>query len=323
MHRPRVARVSVAPGIVSSQGQNATSNSPRLARGPLLAYIDQVDPSVGGVWQHLAAFSDVRLAATMGLGATRVGKEPRPTLDCQGAQLSKHTIDIDILAQPDDQTCGPTCLHAVYRYYDDDIQLSDMIGQIDTLASGGTLAVILGCHALRRGYAATIYTCNLQLFDPSWFSDGFIDPRVDVADRLRSQLAAKGGIKLEVATRAYLEYLSRGGVMAYRELGAGIIREHLQQGLPILTGLSATYLYGCPREYNDEYDDVRGDPTGHFVVVCGYEQRTGNVSIADPMQDNPRYGDQYYHVSIERLIGAILLGALSYDANLLVIEPRS
>jgi hypothetical protein len=196
-----------------------------------------------------------------------------------------------------------------------------MIGQIHTLATGGTLAVILGCHALRRGYAATIYTYNLQLFDPGWFKDGRINPRIDVADRLRAQLAAKGGIKLEVATRAYLEYLSGGGELACRELAASILLEHLQRGRPILTGLSATYLYNCPREYNDEYDDVRGEPAGHFVVVCGYEPHTGDVLIADPMRDNPGYGDQYYHVSIERLIGAILLGALSYDANLLVIEP--
>ena len=26
-------------------------------------------------------------------------------------------LDLDILAQPDDETCGPTCLHAVYRYF--------------------------------------------------------------------------------------------------------------------------------------------------------------------------------------------------------------
>jgi hypothetical protein len=234
--------------------------------------------------------------------------------------LTRHTLDFDILAQPDYQTCGPTCLHAVYRYHGDDIHLTDVIGQIDTLASGGTLAVILGCHALRRGYAATIYTYNLQLFDPSWFKDGLFDPGIDVASRLRDQLALKGGVKLEVATRAYLEYLSRGGVMAYRELGASLLLEHLRKGRPILTGLSATYLYGCPREHNDEYDDIRGEPAGHFVVVCGYEQRTGDVLIADPMQDNPRYGDHSYHVSIERLIGAILLGALSYDANLLIIE---
>jgi hypothetical protein len=39
------------------------------------------------------------------------------------------------------------------------------------------------------------------------------------------------------------------------------------------------------------------------------------------MLDNPKYGSQYYKVGIDRLLGAILLGVLTHDANLLVIHP--
>jgi len=35
--------------------------------------------------------------------------------------------------------------------------------------TGGTLAVNLANHALRRGYRALIVTYNLTVFDPSWF----------------------------------------------------------------------------------------------------------------------------------------------------------
>ena len=31
--------------------------------------------------------------------------------------------DLEIQAQPDDLTCGPTCLHAVYRYFGDDVSI--------------------------------------------------------------------------------------------------------------------------------------------------------------------------------------------------------
>ena len=34
-------------------------------------------------------------------------------------------LPITILPQPDDTTCGPTCLHAVYGYYDDSIPLQE------------------------------------------------------------------------------------------------------------------------------------------------------------------------------------------------------
>ena len=59
---------------------------------------------------------------------------------------------LKILTQPDDSTCGPTSLHAVYQYFDDDISLDQVIAEVSFLQEGGTLAVMLGCHAL-QGYA--------------------------------------------------------------------------------------------------------------------------------------------------------------------------
>ncbi|MFH1021272.1 MAG: C39 family peptidase, partial [Pseudomonadota bacterium] len=78
-------------------------------------------------------------------------------------------LDVAILPQPDLITCGPTCLHAVYQYYGDDITLTKVIDEVKSLETGGTLDVFLACHALRRGYKARIYTYNLQVFDPTWF----------------------------------------------------------------------------------------------------------------------------------------------------------
>jgi len=46
------------------------------------------------------------------------------------------------------------------------------------------------------------------------------------------------------------------------------------------------------------------------------------VSVADPLDDNPRFSSRHYRVGIDRLIGAILLGVVTYDANLLVIRPH-
>ena len=60
-----------------------------------------------------------------------------------------------------------------------------------------TLAVLLGCHALRRGYEATIYTFNLQVFDPTWFEEPTDHTKIDAtaeatrfADPLRTSPAA-------------------------------------------------------------------------------------------------------------------------------------
>lgn len=226
---------------------------------------------------------------------------------------------VEISPQPDLVTCGPTCLHAVYSYYGDEVPLKQIIQEIKPLETGGTLAVSMANHALKRGYDAVIYTYNLLLFDPSWFRS---EVNVDLAERLRAQKTARTDRKVQAATRLYLEYLNRGGKMAYEDLRPSLIRRYLKQGIPILTGLSATYLYGCPREFEDDYDDVRGTPVGHFVVLSGYDKRKREVEVADPFLENPRFGRSYYRVPLERLIASILLAIVTYDANLLIITPR-
>ncbi len=230
-------------------------------------------------------------------------------------------IALDILSQPDDTTCGPTCLHAVYRYYGDDIPLQQVIAEAHILEGGGTLEVLLACHALRRGYKATIYTYNLQVFDPTWFET----PDIDLSAKLRQQVKVKASKRLKVATKAYLEFLALGGILRFHDLTTALLRKYLKQDKPILCGLSSTYLYHCAREFGPtlDSDDIRGVATGHFVVLCGYDLHSRHVLVADPLKQNPSGKGQVYEVDIDRLVGSILLGILTYDANLLIIEPPS
>jgi len=235
--------------------------------------------------------------------------------------LDTLSLPVDIRSQPDDTTCGPTCLDAVYRYYGDDLPLERVIAETGRLAGGGTLAVFLASHALARGYRATIYTYNLQIFDPSWFPADAPQP-LDLRDRLHRQKSHKRSTKLQVAIDAYLDYLDQGGRVKFEDLTPALVRRYLKRSIPILTGLSATYLYRTPREHGNLYDDVRGEPSGHFVVLCGYGAESHEVRVADPYRPNP-FQENYYGVAMHRLIGAIYLGVLTYDANLLVLEPGS
>jgi hypothetical protein len=229
-------------------------------------------------------------------------------------------LPVKILPQPDETTCGPTCLQAVYRYWNEDEPLEQVIARTGRLELGGTFAVFLACDALCKGYRATIYTYNLNVFDPTWF----IRSGIDIADRLQRQREAKPDYRLQQATIGYLEFLKLGGRLRMMDLSHGLIHGMLRRKLPILTGLSSTHLYRTPREYgpNDMPDDIRGLPAGHFVVIAGYDIERRKVLVMDPYQQNPYGRSHEYWIGIDRVIGAILLGIVTHDANLLVIHPR-
>lgn len=238
-------------------------------------------------------------------------------------------LPVHILPQPDDETCGPTCLHAVYRYWGDEVTLPSVIESAQSLRSvgigRGTLAVMLGVDALSRGYRAVLYTFNLEMFDPSWFDAAGHAPRKFLSEKLRGQVAAKGEAdpRLAVATTTYLEFLRCGGTIRLCDLTSTLIARLIRSGQPVLTGLSATYLYRCSREWGekDDYDDLRGTPAGHFVVLYGYDPHGRRVTVADPLADNPGFTTQQYTVPMARLVPAIMLGVLTHDANLLIIKP--
>jgi hypothetical protein len=229
-------------------------------------------------------------------------------------------LGVQIERQPDYTTCGPTSLHAVYRYFGDPIDLSTVIAETPKLPTGGTLNVHLAVHALSRGYEAACWVCNTRHMDPTWF-----EKPTDILAKLKARAEAKGMMsdpRYGPAVEAVEQYVQLGGRFVWANLTPQLIAKTLASGLPILTGTNGTYLYQCARETEAGPDDVRGDAFGHFIVLYGYRSKDQTVAIADPLLDNPAYGTKYYRVDVHRLLGAIFLGVGSDDGNLLVLRPK-
>ena len=236
-------------------------------------------------------------------------------------------IELNIRTQPNDETCGPTSLHAIYHYYGLNITLPEVINTIERSLSGGTLSPLLGKHALLRGFNATIYVNQLDLFDPTWFKKSKA-PREALITKLKSQDKFKHAKNLAVASKAYQEFLELGGDIRFKTVDVQMLKEYFKQNIPILTGLNSTYLYRTSRElFTQEgesfFDDLQGSSCGHFVVLCGYDEKRRRVIVADPFRSNPLSQNNFYKVSIARLINAIMLGAQTYDATLLMIIPKA
>jgi len=227
-------------------------------------------------------------------------------------------LDVNIQRQPDETTCGPTCLDAVYQYYRHPVPLPQVIREIQRLEHGGTIAPFLGCHALERGFEVTLYTWDLNVFDPSWF----VLDREAFRDKLLAHAKAKAHRRTATASRAYAQFVELGGSVRFRDLTAPLLRGLIRRKIPVIAGLSSTYLHRSPREYGprDLPDDLRGEPAGHFVVLSGYRRRDRLVRVSDPYYHNAAKKPHDW-ININRLICAVLLGTLTFDANLLVVSP--
>ncbi len=234
-------------------------------------------------------------------------------------------MKLNIHTQPDDETCGPTSLHAVYSYFKDDISLQEVVRQVEMVPTGGTVAAMLACHAMARGYEAELYIYNVTFFDPSWFVPQTLT-MPEIADKLREQMRHKNSERFHDASFTYLRFIQMGGLLKFVDLTPDLLDKKFSQNIPVITGLSATYLYQTSREIDTPtaiiYDDIRGVPSGHFVVLCGQDRVNHTVTVADPHCANPISRNNYYVVNTRRLINSIMLGVLTYDANLLVIKPK-
>jgi hypothetical protein len=231
-------------------------------------------------------------------------------------------INFDIHRQPDDSTCGPTCLQAIYRYFGLSFDIRKVIDRVKSLEGGGTLGVFLAIDALEHDFNVAIYNYNLALFDPTW--SGLSS--TELVSKLRLQQKQKKGKRLQVASDAYCEYLEKGGRLCFDVLTPELLHGLLQDNAPVITGLSCTYLYNTSRERAVSStmvipDDTGGYSAGHFIVlVAGNEKE---ITIADPYHPNPISESGIYSVNSHRVILSIMLGVLTYDANLIVIRPKS
>lgn len=251
-----------------------------------------------------------------GLITTREDRAKKPS-------RKSHALNVERLLQPDEVTCGPTCLRKVYAYYGLADSQDEIIDALERNQDGGTLAVYLGIVALKRGLHARIYTYDLRIFDPTW--------HVLDADALKEKILARFPYLIDEkrrrAAQAYVQFIEMGGDIAFDELRHTLIKDIIDRGHPVLAGLSATYLYRASRERWDPLvhrhidDDVAGEPTGHFVVISGYDNWGRRVTVVDPFEHAPVNQAGVFQVDCDRLINAIMLGDVTYDAVLLEVWP--
>ena len=222
--------------------------------------------------------------------------------------------------QPTETTCGPTCLETIYKHLGFYEKEEDLFDRIDTNEDGGTLGVHLGTDALKQGFDVTIYTHNLNVFDPTWFQL----KQKEIVQKLRTQSKSSKDSKTLFASSSYADFIEMGGKIYFKDLNSSFLYDLLHSHGPVICGLSSTYLYHCARERDSDlkYDDIEGVPQGHFVILSGIKKDLSQVFLADPFENNPAYKEQKYWVNLQHFINSVLIGVITYDANFILIQKK-
>lgn len=231
-------------------------------------------------------------------------------------------LPVAIPKQPDDTSCGIASLLGVYQYFGINTKFETLLSEVDLLHAGGTLSVNLGIHAIERSFAVELYSYNLQIFDPSW--------RNLSAPQLLAKLEAQEETKKDntilcEASARYQKFLKLGGHIRFDHMTRDRIYDYLNRRLPMIVGLSSTFLYRCAREdpVTTDFDDIGGSPAGHFLVLSGFDSDRDKVYLCDPYDEHPFGQGIGYEVDAHHFYAAVYLGVVTYDANFLIIHPKS
>lgn len=239
-------------------------------------------------------------------------------------------ININVNVQRDDE-CLSECLLAVFKYYNLNITLDDIISYVSTDSDKlYDWEFKAGSLALKNNLKPIIHTNVSYLFDPSWngldndkllaklkeearfFSEklelvnkepeqkNYIFPNKLIADRYKKEVDAA------------VEYVENGGRISFSAISANLIKEYLNKGVPLIVSLNPTLLHRMKRAYNFEPDDIRGIVWGHVVVIKGYEN--DNFIVADPGGDF-YVGEFEYSMNMDGVIESIL----RYNGQLIAI----
>jgi hypothetical protein len=210
----------------------------------------------------------------------------------------------------------PDLLAQVYRFLGYERAVDEVISDTRRNADGGTLGVYLGISALRNGFRPTIYTYNLRIFDPTWRR---LSPP-EISGKLRERRRFVRSRRLKRAIAAYVEYLGMGCRVPVFRARCGFLVGLLQTGHPILTGFERNVpLWVRSRTQRGVRRRFAASPRGISSSCAGYYPRSDRFVVRDPSSNIPFSRNGKYTVEARRLIAAILLGDVTYDANLLVL----
>jgi len=200
-------------------------------------------------------------------------------------------------------TCGPSSLQQILAYYGIEMDLKKIMRNVKIYKGGFAFMSDLATYVKKLGFDSKIICYDASIVDPTWSE---LSKRKIIQKLVKRFKFEKNGIK------KLIKFLKVNGKLEIRIPTKELILSYLKKKVPPIICLSSTILRGKSRRYKGKYDDIKGNPIGHFLVISGYDN--GYFIVTDPS----RISKGIYKVKEDKL----LFSWFFWGGWLLIIKPK-
>lgn len=206
----------------------------------------------------------------------------------------------------------------IYSYFGIKVPLEKLLDDLKIDKYTGTFTAQLGLHAKNSGLQTLILCSNPYYVSPAWSKLDNQTIYKKIGGWLAFELQGKNKIrknKFKKGTRFILAYIKNGGKIKIIDLTTRLIDGYLDQGYLMTGAIEESWLWEKRKiPKTAEFDDIKGIPQGHFVVLYGHDAE--NYFVSDPYPTGLEGKNGLYKVKKDKF----LVSCLFWEATLLAVN---
>ncbi len=200
------------------------------------------------------------------------------------------------------KSCGPVCLLNVYRYFGIKTELKDILKELRIDDKTTTYPAQLASHLLSNGLKTVFINTNPFVVSPSWKNIR----NKELVQKLTKWLKKNKKGRWEKSAKYLLKYLKKGGEIKICDLSTKMIDEYMAEGYLLICCLEESWIWGERKiKGTNKFDDIKGEPRGHFIIL--YDKEGEDYLVSDPYPTGLKNRNGLYKLDKNKLLAATLV----------------
>jgi hypothetical protein len=213
--------------------------------------------------------------------------------------------------------CAVAACSSFANFFDQTIQYKvvrkDILDIATTVNKDGMTTPEQGLLLNKMGFSnIKIVTAYTDLFDFTW-EKKTKEEKIERLKKIRSFYKRKSNLSLADLAEEYLKFLNNDGcdntVIIDYDFSKWI-KSIISKGKPVIASINYTAFNRLSKTYNEEYDDIKGDPVEHALAIRGFDK--DSIYVVDSSGKRTKKYTGYYKIKWEHFLVNIGTGDLIF-----------